>query len=131
MPGSVSNAVPSLTMPITLSKMFEHSREFEVEENLYKNGESQRRLDVATSRKGWRVGKLLTVAEALTLRDFFDARRGSLESFYYYDPWDTVPQFKNNPTGSTGRYIVRFEGGWSQAAEFALISVTGSMLELA
>ena len=131
MPGSVSNAVPSLIMPITLSRMFVHAREFELEENLYRNGESQRRLDVATSRKSWRVGKLLTVAEVLTLRDFFNARRGALESFFYYDPWDTVPQFKDNPTGSTGRYIVRFDGEWSQVAEFALISVTVNLVELA
>jgi hypothetical protein len=118
MPGSVENAVPTTVFPHSLCRAFTHAREYVVLENEYANGESQRSTLAATSRKRWRLGKRLTPALLQQLRDFYDARHGPQEPFYFYDPWDTSPKFSYDPTGqsTTGRYTVRFEGTWEQMA---------------
>jgi hypothetical protein len=104
--------------------------------NEYANGESQRRviLGVGNSRKAWRLSKRLTSAQLATLRAFFEARRGGLEPFYFYDPWDTSPKFTPDPTGAatTGRYTVCFRGAWSQALRTGRLDVPDlELIELA
>ena len=133
MPGSIQNAVPTTVMPNSLSRAFVHAREYGLLENEYRNGESQRGLLVATSRKRWRLGKRLTAALLQQLRDFYDARKGSGEPFYFYDPYETVPKFSYDPTGATtqGRYAVRFEGAWEQSVGLGRIYVEISLVELA
>jgi hypothetical protein len=51
MPGSVANAVPTTVLPNSLSRAFTHTREYPVIDNEYRNGESQRSAQAATSRK--------------------------------------------------------------------------------
>ena len=118
MPGNVGNSVVSTVMPLSLSRTFVHAREYALIENEYRNGESQREKLAETSRKSWQIGKLSTPTLAVELRNFYDARGGPTEPFYFYDPWDTSPKFTYDPTGvaTTGRYTVRFEGEWSQAS---------------
>jgi len=48
MPGSVQNAAPATVLPLSLSRAFEHSREFLVSVNEYTDGSSQRGLLAAT-----------------------------------------------------------------------------------
>jgi hypothetical protein len=86
-------------LPQNLCRAFTHSREYPVLENEYKNGESQRSALVTNSRKKWRLAKRLTTAALQTLRDFYDARKGRTEPFYFYDPYDTVPKFSYDPSG--------------------------------
>ncbi|MBI2817960.1 MAG: hypothetical protein HYX72_13585 [Acidobacteria bacterium] len=116
MPGSVQNAIPTTVLPQSLSRAFAHAREYLVLENEYPNGESQRSLLAATSRKTWQLAKRLTPAQLASLRAFYDARNGPHEAFYFYDPWETSPKFSYDPTGTTtqGRYTVRFGGYWEQ-----------------
>src|SRR5450759_2340930 len=117
MPGSVLNAAPVTVLPLSLSKSFAHERAYPLIENEYKNGESQRSVLATTnSRKQWRLAKRLAPTALLTLRDFYDARKGRTEPFYYYDPYDTVPKFSYDPAGvvTVGRYTVRFDSDWSQ-----------------
>ena len=53
----------------------------------------------------------LTPARAATLRAFYTARSGPLESFLFYDVYETVPRFTFDSTGAAaaGRYEVRFD----------------------
>jgi len=133
MPGSVENAAPSTVLPWSLSRAFVRSQDYPVVENEYAGGESQRSVLASTSRKRWRLAKRLPSAQLQTLRDFYEARKGPQEPFYFYDPWDTNPKFSYDPTGQAtqGRYTVRFEGPWEQSAGIGLIEVSVELVELA
>ena len=133
MPGSVPNAAPTTVLPWSLCKAFNHSREYILLENEYRNGESQRSLLVQTSRKRWSTPRRLTPALLATFRDFYDARKGLHEPFYFYDPWDTNPKFSYDPTGqaTTGRYTVRFDGPWDQMAGLGRADVQVNLIQLA
>lgn len=133
MPGSVQNAAPSTVLPLSLSRAFVHSREHAVLANDYPNGQSQRSVFTTFSRKRWKLTKRPTPAQLSALRDFYDARKGGLEPFYFHDPWDTSPKFSYDPTGvaTTGRYTVRFEGTWEQSVDLGRTEVSIELVELA
>jgi phage-related protein len=117
-PGSVQNAAPATVLPQSLSVAFTHERAYPLIENEYKNGESQRSVQATTSRKRWRLTKRLTPAALQALRNFYDARNGTTEAFYFYDPYETSPKFSCDPTGAVtvGRYTVRFNSDWQQSS---------------
>ena len=133
MPGSVQNAAPATVLPYSLCKSFVHERAYPLIENEYKNGESQRSVLATNSRRRWRQAKRLTPALLVALRNFFDARNGSAEPFYFYDPYDTSPKFSYDATGvaTVGRYIVRFNGDWQQSSGPGRSDVQIELLELA
>lgn len=133
MPGSVQNAVPATVLPTSLSRAFARSQTYPVVENEYRNGESQRAALASNSRKRWRLAKRLTPTLLQELRDFYDARKGPTEAFYFYDPYDTSPKFSHDPTGvaTTGRYTVRFDCEWGQAVGPGRSDVNIELLELA
>ena len=133
MPGSVQNAAPATVLPQSLCRTFVHQRAYPLIENEYKNGESQRSVLAANSRRQWRLAKRLTPAALIELRNFFDARNGSTEPFYFYDPYDTNPKFSYDPTGvaTVGRYIVRFNGDWQQSSGLGRSDVSIDLIELA
>jgi phage-related protein len=133
MPGSVQNAAPLTVLPHSLSRAFVHEREYPVLDNEYHNGESQRSVLATNSRKRWRLAKRLTLAQLSALRDFYDARKGATEPFYFYDPYQTTPKFSHDPTGqaSAGRYTVRFAGEWSQSASLGRTDATFELIEVA
>lgn len=110
MPDSVANAAPATVMPLSLSRAFEHSRAYTIEGNDYPDGRNQRRVRTASSRRSWALSKRMTPTLLVELRDFFDARKGGTEPFYFYDPFDGT----HDPTGvsGTGRFTVRFDGDW-------------------
>ena len=133
MPGSVENAAPSTVLPWSLSRAFVRSQGYPVLGNEYAGGESQRSVLASNSRKRWRLSKRLALAELAALREFYEARKGPQEPFYFYDPWDASPKFSYDPTGQAtpGRYTVRFEGPWEQSAGIGLIEVSLELVELA
>ena len=133
MPGSVSNAAPTRVLPWSLCKAFARSQEYAVLVNKYKNGESQRGLQVDTSRKTWKTTRRLTPAELQLFRDFYDAGNGSQEPLFFYDFNETYPKYSYDPTGSSvyGRHIVRFEGDWEQRVDMARGEVDIALVELA
>ena len=102
-------------------------------ENEYRNGESQRSVLATSSRKRWRLAKRLQPVALQALRDFYDARNGATEAFYFYDPHETSPKFSHDPTGQAtqGRYTVRFNCDWSQSSEPGRSSVNIELIELA
>lgn len=99
----------------------------------YRDGGSQRSVFASTSRKRWRLAKRLTAAQLAELRAFYQARKGSTEPFYFYDPWETNPKFTYDPTGGSpvGRYTVRFQGSWSESAGLGRAVVQIELTELA
>ncbi len=133
MPGNVQNAAPATVLPVSLSAAFVHEREYPVLENVYRNGESQRVAQATTSRKRWRLAKRLTPALLAELRDFYAARGGPMEAFYFYDPYETNPKFSYDPTGMdlAGRYTVRFHGPWQQDSGLCRAGVQIELIELA
>lgn len=133
MPGSVQNAAPLTVMPSSLSRSFAHERSYPVVESEYRNGESQRAVQATNSRKRWRLAKHLTPAQLASLRDFYDARKGPTEPFYFYDPYETNPKFTHDPTGQAvaGRYTVRFVGEWNQSLDLGRADVNVELIELA
>ncbi len=132
MPGTVSVAAPATVMPWNLCKAFRHDREYPTLQNDYRNGESQRSLLADSSRKRWTISQRLIPADLDTLRDFYDARAGGHQPFYFYDVWETSPKFSYDPTGvqTSGRYIVRFDNGWSQVAGIGRLDVPLSLVEV-
>jgi hypothetical protein len=133
MPGSVQNAAPSTVLPQSLSVAFVRAQEYPVIENEYQNGESQRSVEVNNSRKRWHLAKRLTPAQLQTLRDFYAARNGPVEPFYFYDPYATSPKFSHDPTGGSvqGRYNVRFNSDWNQSNGPGRSDVQIELVELA
>lgn len=133
MPGPVQNAAPLTVLPASLSRAFVHEREYPIIDNEYRNGESQRSVQAANSRKRWRLAKRLTPANLLALRAFHEARKGPTEPFYFYDPYETSPKFSHDPTDQAvaGRYTVRFAGEWSQCASLARADVSIELIEVA
>ena len=133
MPGSVQNTMPATVLPQSLCRAFVHTREYPVIDNEYRNGESQRSLAAVTSRKRWALTKRLTPAQLQALREFYEARNGPVEPFYFYDPYETNPKFSWDPTGAAvvGRYTVRFNSEWSQSVAPARSDVQIDLIELA
>ena len=133
MPGSVINAAPATVLPQSLCRTFVNERSYPLIENEYKNGESQRSVQAVNSRKRWRMAKRLTAAQLGELRDFYEARGGALEAFYFYDPYETNPRFSCDPTGAetTGRHTVRFDSNWSQSVDIGRTNVEIMLVELA
>ena len=133
MPGSIQNASPSAVLPQSLCRAFVHERSYPVPENEYRNGESQRSVQAMTSRKRWRLAKRLSPTALAALRDFYDARKGATEPFYFYDPYETSPKFSHDPTGqaTAGRYTVRFDSEWSQSVGLGRADVSIELIELA
>ena len=73
MPGSGLNAVPATVLPQSWFKTFVHERTYPFSENELKNGEPQRSVQEANSRKQWRMAKRLTASQLGELRDFYEA----------------------------------------------------------
>ena len=121
MPGSVQNAAPATVLPQSLSVAFTHERAYPLVGNEYKNGESQRSVQAVSSRKRWRKTKRLAPGTLQMLRNFYDARKGTVEAFYFYDPYETIPKFSYDPTGAVtvGRYTVRFNSDFLSSASNA------------
>lgn len=133
MPGSVNAAAPATVMPYTLASAFQQVREWVIVQNRYRNGETQEAALFSTSRKRWTQTRLLDATALAALRAYFLARGGSREEFYFYDVYETSPQFSYDATGaaSTGRYAVRFDGEFQQTlslarnqAQLALVEVS-------
>lgn len=133
MPGSVQNATALTVLPHSLCRAFAHERAYPLVENEYRDGESQRSVQATNSRKRWRLTKRLTPSALETLRDFYDARQGPTEAFYFYDPYETSPKFSSDPTGQAvaGRYTVRFEGEWTQSVGLGCAEVNITLVEVA
>lgn len=133
MPNSVQNATPTLVMPWNLAISFQHSRQYPMIANDYANGENQRALLGFTSRKSWRLQCVLTPAQMVTLRNFYDSLNGMLGAFYFYDVFDTSPKYSydNSGVSTIGRYTVVFTKEFNQVVGYPLSAIELTMEETA
>ncbi len=108
-PPNVITPAPTVVMPWKLCTAFESTSEFVTLVNEYPTGDTQRRALTTTERRRWRLARKLTALEWASFLTFWEQVKGG-QSFYFYDPWETVPRFHYDPTGAAlnGRYRVRF-----------------------
>ena len=132
MPGSVKNAVSKTVFPWELSRSFARVTTIARIENVYADGASQRSRLVSTPRRRWRMVQRLTPTQAATLRAFYTARSGPLESFLFYDVYETVPRFTFDSTGAAtaGRYEVRFDSRFELELSLARGDVPVELVEV-
>lgn len=133
MPGLVSAANPTTVMPLSFSVAFVRSQEYPVRATVYPDGTYQATVQATTSRKRWRLVKRLSASAVQDLRNFYDARKGKVEEFYFYDPYETNPKFSYDATGvaTVGRYTVRFDMPWSQGVGIRRSEVEVQLVEVA
>ncbi len=140
MPGSVANAdvgTPARVLPQMLATAWRHARVYPVEVNEYAGGESQRAYRGTSSRKRWELAVRLTAAALVALREFYESCKGPLEAFYFYDPFDVADgqvigsNWDASGANVTGRYVVRFAGGWDQSMGLARGDAGVALVELA
>jgi len=128
MPGSVSAANPTTVLPAGLARAFTETRTFRtLIAGPYADGRDQRRTEALVSRKAWRLARRLAYPDWLALRDFYLARRGPAEEFYFY-PYLA----DHDPTGQSirGRYLVRFAGALSGTYEIARLEAAFELIEV-
>ena len=129
MPGNVQQANPSTVLPYSLCSAFSETRQLATRlSGPYSDGRDQRAALATTSRKLWRLGKRLTLPEWTALRNFFLARKGSVEPFWFYPV-----KAEHDPTGisSIGRFTVRFEGALSETYSMSRSDVGLRLVEIA
>ena len=76
-------------LPQSLFRAFVHEPSYPLIENEYRNGESQRSVQPGHSRNRWLMAKRLTASQLGELRDFCEARGGTNDAFYFYNPYET------------------------------------------
>lgn len=112
MPGTIRGAVSNGTFPTSLSTKFVRAQSVQARVNEYHDGTTQRSALVDESRRTWQLAKRLTAATLATLRDFWQTNPNT--AFTFYDPFETVPPFTQNPTTTDGAYLVRFNSDWNE-----------------
>jgi hypothetical protein len=128
-PANLQLAQPSTVLPYSLSATFSERRSFPIIENdPYADGRTQRTYQALISRKAWSFGKRLAYTEWLVLRDFFRARKGMTQPFYFYPN-----QADHDPTGVSiiGRFAVRFEGALSETYNVGRHGIELALVEIA
>lgn len=128
-------------MPLSLSTSFVAVREFDVLVNAYTDGSSQRRVlisnggdrDNILDRRRWRLSKRLAPESILALRNFYDARKGGSEAFYFYDPFEGVGfgNYDESGLSTDGRFVVHFVGEWQQTSHIRRSDFAIELVELA
>jgi len=147
MPNSVSPANPTQVLPQSLSTAFTASRDWTVDSNQYAGGEYQGSIPLAydpggtgltqpfqSSRRSWQLTKRLTSTDWTALLNFWKTVGGCQNEFWFYDPYETVPQFSYDASGqqTSGRYAVRFNGDLTYSLSMARpVQVNLSLLEVA
>jgi hypothetical protein len=126
MPGIVAQAASAGVLPYSLAALFVEVREWPVRvDGPYADGNQNSSVQSEESRREWRLTRKLTADQYDALVAFYLARKGQLESFYFYPV-----QAQHDPTGvsGAGRWLVGFSSGLSithqvgrYPAEFGLV----------
>lgn len=136
MPSSVLSASvgsPARVLPHSLCASFAHKRQMAVQQNRYAGGETQVGLLVSEGapRLSWTLAKRLTATAMETLRDFYADCNGPQMAFYFYDTSERTAVYDSTGAATTGRYTVRFDGGWSESSAVGRGSTSISMVQVA
>jgi hypothetical protein len=128
MPGTISAVKATGTFPVTLSTKFTEMRTVLANLNEYSDGSSQRASRVTGSRKSWKLSKRLTPVLLGALRDFWKANPNT--AFYFFNPRETDPPFSLNPSGTAGRYTVRFASDWEETVGIGRSDASVELIEV-
>lgn len=137
MPGNVPNAAPTTVLPAILCSAFARQVDRLVAVNEYKSGERQVRSRVTASRGRWTATIKRTSAQMSALLAFFDARKGKVQAFWFYDPFDVATNqlpgsnWDASGTSTTGRYAVRFDSSFSRVLMIPRSQVQITLVEVA
>jgi hypothetical protein len=127
MPGNVAAAAPVDTFPTNLYSSFTIELRIENLLNPYPDGTSQRAALQVNPRYFFKLSFALTAAQWSTMRSFFLAHQGS--PFYFYNLAEALP---GPPPGDPiGRYVVVFDGPWSEELQPTRTRVTLNLREVA
>jgi phage-related protein len=133
MPGSVANAAPTTVLPWKLCQAFSRTSDWMLTLNTYRGGETQRTPLTTTSRLSWQITFGVNATDLAALLAFYQARKGSHQAFYFYDPLEYSTLFSYDPTGvsAVGRYTVRFEGSWESTTNMPRSTVGIRLVQIA
>lgn len=114
--GVVDYAAAVGVLPWNLCRRFTRSQVYQVRENRYPDGQSQRDLLTETSRKAWQLTIPLAPDELTELRTFYEEHAGGHIPFTFYDVNETAPAWHYDDTGVavSGKYTCRFDSPWDQ-----------------
>ena len=131
MPENVKPAVSYAVMPSWLCRAFQMELRLEALVNNYPDGSSDRAALAQYTRHYFRLTERLSAADWDSMRQFFSNYQGL--AFYYYNLRETVPPWTYDPTGQAtdGRYLVTFDGQWSDNYGMARTEIAISLREVA
>lgn len=128
MPGSLQLAAPATVLPKSLCRSFTEQRAFPCDvSGPYVDGRSQRSPRATVSQRSWSLAKRLSYADWYTLMQFFEARKGALEPFFWYPlsaDWDATG------VSAVGRYVVVFSGNLSRTMGPGIEDVNLNLIEV-
>jgi hypothetical protein len=127
MPGNVAPAAPVDTFPTNLYSGLTTNLRVESLLNVYPDGTSQRAALQVNPRYFFKLGFSLTPAQWTAMRNFYLAHQGA--PFYFYNLLEALP---GPPPGDpTGRYVVVFDGPWSEELQPGRTRIMLAMREVA
>jgi hypothetical protein len=127
MPGTLQAPAPTATFPSNLSTKFTESHAIQANWNEYNDGTTQAFALATGGRRTWKLAKRLTASEMVQLRDLW---RNNL-IVYYYNPYETNPPFARVPSGTEGRYVVRFTSDWDETFSMVRSDTQCELVEIA
>lgn len=119
MPGVVESPGPIAAMPFSLCKAYSRSFTYPMLSNDYANGESQRSLQAQMDVARWSITKRLTSAQLETLLGLYAYVHGTWAAFWFYDIYEAGFVWDPSSVSPTGRYMVRFEGAFTETGTLA------------
>lgn len=113
MPGNLNPANPTVVMPYGLCSAFTEELRLEGFVNSYPDGSSDRFALALNVRHFFRMTRKVTAAQYSALWAFYTQHL--IAPFYFYSLRETVPPWTWDASGAqtVGRYIVCFDGSWS------------------
>lgn len=129
MPGNVANASvgsPVRIMPDHLSRSFTEAREYIGNGNDLNDGTSIRRALTTNSRKYFDREVAIGSVEAAALKVFYEANRHRAFYFYFF----AEGTYDATGVSATGRYIVRFDGGFDRVREMGRHAIRIRLAEI-
>lgn len=129
MPGTIAAATATTVLPWKGALAFSEARRWPQKVSQpYSDGRVNLRMQANIDRREWRISRRLDYSEWETLRDFYSARDGAAESFYFYA---TLATHDETGESLTGRYLVRFQGALPMTYNLGYISTDFRLVEVA
>jgi hypothetical protein len=113
LPGNLNAAVSVGVMPFSLCSAFQEELRLETLVNAYPDGSSDRFALAINVRHFFRMTRQVTAAQYTALWNFYLAH--PTDAFWFYNLRETVPPWTWDASGNqtSGRYLVVFDGSWS------------------